>query len=131
MKVIESKSSLTEDFSTLISVEVDTGTTKNIISGTIFGKNDPRIVRINNYHVDAVPSGYMLICFNADKPGIIGQIGAILGKHSINIASMTLGRKKMGEEAITVLNVDNAVSKEVLEEMKKARFIRDIKLVKL
>ena len=131
MKVIESKSSITEDFTNLISVEVKTDKGKNVVSGTIFGKNDPRVVRINHYHVDAVPSGYMLICFNADKPGIIGQVGIILGNNKVNIASMTLGRKKAGEEAITVLNVDNSVSKEVLKEIKKASYIRDVKLVKL
>ncbi len=131
MKVIESKSSITEDFTNLISVEVETDKGKNVVSGTIFGKNDPRVVRINHYHVDAVPSGYMLICVNEDKPGIIGQIGIILGNNKVNIASMTLGRKKAGEEAITVLNVDNFVSGEVLEEIKKAGYIRDVKLVKL
>ena len=131
IKVIESKSSITEGFTNLISVEVETDKGKNVISGTLFGKNDPRVVRINRYHVDAVPSGYMLICFNADKPGIIGQIGIILGNNKVNIASMTLGRKKAGEEAITVLNVDNSVSKEVLKEIKKASYIRDVKLVKL
>jgi len=131
IKVIESKSSLTEDFTNLISLELETDKGKNLISGTIFGKNDPRVVRINHYHVDAVPSGYMLVCFHTDRPGIIGNIGVVLGKNKVNIANMTLGRIKRGEEAVTVLNVDGGVSKEVLTEIKNLRNIRDVKLVKL
>ncbi len=131
MKVIESKSSITEDFTNLILVEVETSKGKSVVSGTIFGKNDPRVVRINDYHVDAVPSGYMLLCFHTDHPGIIGQIGVLLGKNKINIANMTLGRRKIGEEAVTVLNIDSSVSKEVLKEIKKTRYIREIKSVKL
>jgi D-3-phosphoglycerate dehydrogenase len=73
----------------------------------------------------------MLLVDNIDVPGIVGQIGSILGKNSINIAGMTFGREKPGGRAITVLNVDNPVSEDVLDEIKKSSNIKNVRLIKL
>ena len=131
INVVESKQSEIEEFSNLISVEVQTDKEKNEIAGTLFTRQDPRVVKINEFYVDAVPSGYMIITKNKDLPGIVGEIGTILGKNNINIAAMTFGRKKPGGEAITVLNIDTAVSEEVLTKIKSADNILDAKLIKL
>ncbi len=135
IKVIESKSSQVEDFADLIQVVARTsGKLKGEFSvvGTFFGhKKDSRVVRINGYHVDAVPAGYILILLNEDKPGIIGNVGSILGRININIAAMTLGRKELGGTAVTMLNVDSKVADDVLEEISKAPNIIDIKMVEL
>ena len=131
IKVVEAKSSTNTDFATLISVEVETDKLKSSISGTLFGKKEPRIVLIDGYYVDAVPSGYMIITSNEDKPGIIGQIGTLLGKNGINIAGMTFGRKKKQGQAISVINVDSVVSDKMLEEIRSFDYINSAKLVKL
>lgn len=131
IKIIESKTSQAEDFTSLISVEVETDRAKNSISGTLFTKNNPRIVKINEFYVEAIPSGYMLIISNLDVPGIIGQVGSILGKNDINIASMTFGREKPGGRAISVLNVDSVVPQKVLSQIKNAKNILGAKLIKL
>ena len=131
VKVTEEKTKEIEDFANLIAVEVQTSRAKNFIMGTLFTKVDPRIVKINQFYVDAVPEGHMLIINNQDKPGIVGQIGSMLGKHNINIAGMTFGRAKKGGDAITVLNVDSAVSEGVLEKIRKARYIKKVKSIKL
>jgi D-3-phosphoglycerate dehydrogenase len=73
----------------------------------------------------------MLIIFNQDKPGIVGEIGSILGKNKINIAGMTFGRVKPGGKAITLLNVDSEVPHRVLAKIKKAPHIQEVKYVKL
>lgn len=135
IKVIESKSSLAEDFADLVHVIARTnGKQKGefSVAGTLFGKKkDPRIIRINDYHVDAIPSGVILILVNEDKPGIIGSVGVILGKNGINIADMTLGRKEAGGNAVTMLNVDSRLSDKVLKEISKAPNVIDIKMVEL
>lgn len=130
IKVIESKSSEAEDFVTLITVTVKTDTKENTAVGTLFGRNDPRIVRLDGYHVDAVPFGYMVILSNDDVPGIIGSVGITLGKHNINIAGLTLGRKEKGGLAVTGLNVDEFVSDKVLDEIRKLPHVKGAKLVK-
>lgn len=129
--VIESKSTHIEDFANTISLELKTDKMNSSITGTLFTNKDPRIVKINQFFVDAVPSGYMIIISNKDVPGIVGNIGTILGKNNINIAGMTFGREKPGQNAITVLNVDSFVSREILQQLKDASNIWDARLVKL
>ena len=135
IKIIESKSSTAEDFADLIYVSAKiNGKTSGEFSaaGTLFGKKkDPRVVRINGYHVEVVPSGCILIVMNEDKPGIIGNVGVILGKNNVNIAALTLGRKKAGENAVTMINIDSRVPDKVLKEIAKAPSIVDIKMVEL
>ena len=131
IEVRETRTTDVEDFTNLISVEVKTDKMSNSVSGTLFTKNTPRIVRIDNFYVHAVPEGYMIITFNLDKPGIIGGIGTILGKNNINIAGMTFGREESTGQAITVLNVDSPVSQDVLDQVKGLPNISDAKLIKL
>jgi len=131
IKVKESKSSELEEYANLIAVEVKTDKGATSVTGTLFTKKDARIVKINQFHVDAVPQGYMLVAHNTDVPGIIGKIGTILGNNNINIAAMTFGREKVGGKTLSVLNVDSPIPEGVLEEIRKAKNILDAKLVKL
>ncbi|MDP3142520.1 MAG: phosphoglycerate dehydrogenase [Candidatus Omnitrophota bacterium] len=131
IKVQESKSSTEEEFVNLVSVDLVTDKEKLQISGTLFSNNQPRIVKINDFYVEAIPQGYMLVAHNQDKPGIIGVLGTILGKNNINIAGMTFGRETAGGKAITVVNIDSPVPPSVLAEIKKAQHILDVKLIKL
>ena len=73
----------------------------------------------------------MLVIYNKDLPGVVGDIGTILGNNRINIAGMSFGRERPGEAAITVLNVDNDIPPQVLDEVRKAKNIDDVKLIKL
>ncbi|HRZ67205.1 MAG TPA: ACT domain-containing protein, partial [Candidatus Omnitrophota bacterium] len=82
-------------------------------------------------YVEASTVGYLLVLINEDKPGIIGHIGTILGKHKINIAGMTLGRKKAGGHAMTVLNLDEEVPDAVMKEIRGAEHVIEAKLIRL
>ncbi|MEE8360246.1 MAG: phosphoglycerate dehydrogenase [Candidatus Omnitrophota bacterium] len=131
INVIESKAGDIEDFASLIWVKVISDKATNSVAGTIFIKSDPRIVKINDFYVETVPEGCMLIIYNKDVPGIIGQIGTILGDNNINIAAMSFGREKPGEYSISVLNVDCEVPKQVLDQIKKAKNVYDVNMIKL
>lgn len=131
INIVETKTAEVQDFASLICVEVETEKSENLIMGTLFTKVDPRIVKINEFYVDCVPEGYMLVIFNNDVPGIIGQIGTILGGAKINIAGMSFGREEKGGNAITVLNVDCEVPPKVLEEIRKSKNIQEARLVRL
>lgn len=131
ISIAETKTAEIRDFASFILVEVETDKMKYSLSGTLFTNVDPRIVRINDFYVDAVPEGNMLFIQNDDVPGIIGQIGTILGRNKINIAGMSFGRDEKGGRAVSVLNVDSVVPKEVLDEMRKAKNIKEVKQVKL
>jgi D-3-phosphoglycerate dehydrogenase len=135
IKVAERKTAEIENFCSLISITTTTRTNgetkKRTVAGTLFGKDDPRIVKINGYRVDAVPAGYMLICSFIDKPRVIGPVCMILGNKGINIAGMQVGREKVGGEAVMVINVDSPVDEQSMEEIKRVEHIADVTLVKL
>ena len=98
-----------------VSIKITTKNGANTISGTIFDEDVQRIVDINGYIVDVVPNGKMIIFKNSDVPGVIGQVGQILGSNKINISDFRLGRSKDG--AVAVIMIDNNVSDEVLKEL--------------
>ena len=129
--VSETKVKEAEQFANLISCEVETSTGVSFVAGTLFTAKTPRIVRINDFYIDAIPEGHLLITHTTDHPGIVGQIGMILGENQINIAAMNFGRTKKGGDSIIVLNVDSQISPPVLEKIKTSAHIKDAKLVKL
>lgn len=127
----ESKTSHLQDFANFIALEVTLAKESHTIIGTLFGKSDSRIVKIDDFFLDAIPKGYLLFIANEDKPGVVGEVGTILGKNSINIAEMTLGRREDHKSAITVINTDSDVSEHVIEQIKKSPKIIDVKLLRL
>ena len=129
IKLREIRKEKADEFTNLITVEVK-NSKKVSVSGTLI-REEPRIVKIDGFSVEAVPKGYLLICYNEDKPGIMGHIGTVLGKRGINIASMTLGRKKKGGPAITVLNLDQGIDKEVINKIEEFPAIHSVRLVRI
>ncbi|HXF10522.1 MAG TPA: phosphoglycerate dehydrogenase [Desulfuromonadaceae bacterium] len=100
--------------------------------GTFFGSvNNPRIVRLSSMPVEIPTSGTLLFLTNKDRPGIVGYLGTLLGKHKVNIAIMSLGRDTVGGNALTVLTLDSEPSAAVLEELQKDHDITNVKVVKL
>jgi D-3-phosphoglycerate dehydrogenase len=117
--VRESKTRQSEDFQSLVSVTVSDGTERVTVDGTQFAGGDPRIVRIDDYRVEAVPHGHMLVARNEDVPGVIGFIGSVLGEHDVNIAGMFNGREAIGGEALSVYTLDDPVDDEVLAALEE------------
>ncbi|MCM8815119.1 MAG: phosphoglycerate dehydrogenase [Candidatus Omnitrophica bacterium] len=130
VKLIEKKRISAEQFSNLIVAEAIIDGKSFSVSGTLVA-SEPRIVGIDGYSVEAVPQGAIIVCRNDDVPGIVGHIGRILGEKSVNIASMTMGRKVKGGPAITVLNLDQEIDKQTLNEIGKFPGIRSVQLIRL
>lgn len=131
IRVVESKSSQADEFVTLISLEVKTDKETHRIAGTLFTKTEPRLVKIDEFYVEAMPMGCMLMLHNWDKPGLIGSLGMLMGEYKINIAAMSFGREKQGGRALSVLNVDSCVTPEILERIKKLPNILSVKAIQL
>jgi len=96
------------------------GGTTATICGTMFDENTARVMNINGFEVDVEPKGKMIFFKNSDVPGVIGDVGTILAKHSINIADFRLGRNQ-NKEALAVIIVDNDINSEVLSELSKLK----------
>jgi len=131
IKIKESRSSEEEEFVNLVQLEIKTDKETRIISGTLSSNKQPRIVKIDEYYVELAPVGEMVFIQNWDRPGIIGNLGTLMGKQNINIAAMTFGRDKPGGRAISVLNVDSPISAEILDKIKKTENILAVKIIRL
>jgi len=105
-------------FKNLITIKVRTDKTEETVCGTVFAKGRSRIVSVNQYTMDLIPEGNVIVSRHLDKPGVIGRASTILGKSNINIAGMQVGRINPGEEALMVLNVDSEVPEEVMKEIR-------------
>lgn len=115
IELIESKRSQLDKYTNLITVKFITKDRQRSVSGTVFAREEIRLVDFFGYKLDFEPSPYVIAIQNIDKPGIIGQIGTILGASDINIAAMQWSRNRKGEKAVSFVSVDCEVSNEVLE----------------
>ncbi|MEC7641051.1 MAG: phosphoglycerate dehydrogenase [Nitrospinota bacterium] len=119
VEVQESKSNEIHDYTSAIQVEVTTEKGSRNLGGTLSAKQTPRIIKIDNYNFEAVFSKQMLVLTNNDKPGVIGKVGNILGENGVNIAGFQLGRLDEGGNAVAVINIDTAPTKQVLQALEK------------
>ncbi|MBI5232949.1 MAG: phosphoglycerate dehydrogenase [Deltaproteobacteria bacterium] len=131
IKVIETKSSRPIDFVSSVTIKVRTKDGENLIEGAIFGKKEPRIVRIDSFFLDAVPEGYLLLLHNEDKPGVIGNVGILLGENKVNIARLHLGRQAVGEQAVSVWSIDAPLSKDITDKLLRLPNIISARIVEL
>jgi D-3-phosphoglycerate dehydrogenase len=131
IKVVESKSSEMKDYTSMITLTVKTSKETSITAGALFGRHDPRIVRINEFTVEIVPEGNLLAVSNDDQPGVIGNLGTTLGNNQVNIARLHLSRDPEAKLALVVLNTDSAVPEDVLDKLRKLPHVISIKPIKM
>jgi D-3-phosphoglycerate dehydrogenase / 2-oxoglutarate reductase len=130
LKTIETKDVVAGEFTDLVDLQT-TGQDETVsVAGTFIGAS-PRIVRINGRHVEARPFGVLLLLENNDVPGIVGQIGTVLGEHLVNIANMSLSRDHRGGEVLTVLNLDSVPESSIIDSILTNPNIKSAKVVKL
>jgi D-3-phosphoglycerate dehydrogenase len=131
VRVIESKSTEAADFASLITVALQTDRGKTETAGTLFSRQDPRVVDIDGLRLEGVLDGYLLVFSNLDVPGVIGRIGSLLGQGGVNIAGMQLGRERRGGRAVSIVNVDDPIPASVLDEIRRMPNIVYAKLVRV
>ena len=102
--IVESRSSRSRHFTSLLSIKLHTDAGERWVEGTVFEPHSLRLVSVRGVDVEAPLGGTMLIIANDDQPGVIGEVGTILGRHKVNIANFALGRH--GGGAVGVVNVD-------------------------
>lgn len=130
IKLIETKRGQAEDFASSISVRTR-GAADRLISGAVFHGRQPRIVRIDDFMLEAIPEGPTLLLRNRDQSGVVGAVGKVLGDNGINISRMQLGLVRERDEAAMLVNVDTAPGENVLEELRNVPHVVTAKLVEL
>jgi D-3-phosphoglycerate dehydrogenase len=131
IKVSETTTSESDEYSNLISLKVVTTEMESEISGAIFGKKRPEIVKIDDFKLMMEPSGYFAYIKNINKPGAFGSITTLLGNHSVNISRMNVGLSDEGNSNIVFLATDTPISGDALKELVELPLVESVKLVEL
>jgi D-3-phosphoglycerate dehydrogenase len=131
IRVTESLSRRARDFASMIRVRTVTTERESEVGGALFGRRDARIVRINGFNLEAIPKGHMLFLFNHDQPGVLGRIATYIGDNRVNIGRLYLGRKKVGESALALIQIDQPMSDGVLSGLAALPGVISVKQVRL
>jgi len=131
VNIVVNKTSIAKDFTNLVTVSLRTEEVERKVSGALMTGYGPRIVQIDNYPVDVAPEGNLLLVSHTDKPGIIGSVGTLLGNNDVNIATMQVGRKLAGGDALMVLTVDKQVPASVIDDIVKLPELHKAKVISL
>ncbi len=115
--VNETKTGSNSNYKNLIQVEFVTDKEKHSLSGTVFGNSEIRLVNVDGFYLELKPEGDMLFYSNVDKPGVLAAVGKVLADANINIAGLSLGRLGIGQKAITVINTDSPINKQILKNI--------------
>jgi D-3-phosphoglycerate dehydrogenase len=131
IEIVESRSSRPRNYTSLLSVKLNTSEGERWVEGAVFEKTSPRVVLVDGVAVEAPLDGTMIVITNNDQPGVIGDVGTILGRHGLNIANFALGRD--GSRAVGVVNVDETspIPDEVLTDIRKVKAIREARIIRV
>ena len=132
ISVQETTTSDPGDYRNRISVTVTFASgAKHEVAGAVFGRQTVRLVKINDFFLEAVPEGYILMLHNRDVPGVVGQVGSLLGRGGVNIAGLELGREGIGKRAVSLFHVDEPVPEAILVELRQLPEILTAALLRL
>ena len=129
--VTERKASQNRGFTNLLTVSLKTSQETRTVAGTRLNGYGARIVKIDEYAIDVAPEGYLLYIHHNDRPGVIGRVGSILGTNEVNIATMQVGRRDIGGDAIMMLSVDKPLTAELLDTMGELPEVKSVTQIEL
>jgi D-3-phosphoglycerate dehydrogenase len=125
VKVSEARAP-SEEYLNLVTVRALAGGTRHSVAGTIFGRKDPRVVKIENFRLELAPHGKFIVIHNHDKPGAIGSIGTLLGANGVNISQMRVGKQEDGDKTMIYFRADNPIPEDVMEKLRRLPLIIDV-----
>jgi D-3-phosphoglycerate dehydrogenase / 2-oxoglutarate reductase len=134
IEIIETRSSRPRDFTNVLSVKLHTSDGEWWVEGTVFEPGNPRLSAVDGVDIEAPLDGTLIVITNNDQPGVIGEVGTILGRHKLNIASFALGRSDAGAVGLVKIDEpsnDDGSLQRALEEIRAAKAIRTAALVRV
>jgi len=127
----ETKNTEAKDVAASFSAKVITDKVTRTVTGSVFGGTLLRIIEIDGFNIEMTPQGAVLVIFNDDRPGVIGSVGTVCGKHNINICTMGVGQKLAERKAILAVSLDKEPDAEAIEELGKLDFVNEIYICEL
>jgi D-3-phosphoglycerate dehydrogenase len=120
-----------KDVAASFSAKVVTDKVTRTVTGSVFGEKLLRIIEIDGFNIEITPQGSVLVIYNDDKPGVIGAVGTVCGRHNINICTMGVGQKAAEHKAMLAVSLDKEPDAEGMKELGKLDFVNEIYLCKL
>ena len=131
LHVKEERDTATDSYKNLLTVILETDAGKIEVGGTLFGTDEPRMVRVNEYRLEVRMEGRLLFYRNEDRPGMLASVGQILANAGINIGSLALGRLKEGAQALTAISIDESIPEVVLSQIAGLKGVEDVRFIDL
>jgi len=131
ISIDETRNTEAKDVASSFQAKVVTDRMTRTVTGSVFGEKLLRIIEIDGFNVEMTPQGAVLIIYNEDRPGVIGSVGMVCGKHSINICTMGVGQKAVEQKAILAVSLDKLPDEKVVEELGRLEFVNEIYLCQL
>lgn len=131
ISIDETKNTEAKDVAASFTAKVVTDKVKRMVIGSVFGDKLLRIIEIDDFQIEMTPSGSVLVIFNEDKPGVIGSVGTVCGKHNINICTMGVGQKPEQGTAVLAVSLDKEPDAKAVEELGKLDFVNELYVCKL
>lgn len=126
ISIDETKNAEAKDVASSFSAKVVTTKVTRTVTGSVFGERLLRIIEIDGFNIEMTPQGAVLIIFNEDKPGVIGAVGTVCGKHGINIGTMGVGQKREEHKAVLAVSLDKEPEPDAVAELRKLDFVNEI-----
>ena len=120
------KNTEAKDVASSFSAKVVTNKVTRSVTGSVFGETLLRIIEIDGFNIEMTPQGAVLIIFNDDKPGVIGAVGGVCGRHGINIGTMGVGQKLEERKAVVAVSLDKEPDTETIDELAKLDFVNEL-----
>jgi D-3-phosphoglycerate dehydrogenase len=131
ISIDETKNPEVTDVAASFSAKVETDKVTRAVTGSVFGGSLLRIIEIDGFNIEVTPQGTALVIFNDDKPGVIGAVGTVCGKHGINICTMGVGQKSEEQKAMLAVSLDKEPDAKAVEELAELEFVNEIYVCKL
>ncbi len=131
ISIDETKNIEAKDVAASFSAKVVTDKVTRTVTGSVFGGTLLRIIEIDGFNIEMTPQGAVLVIFNDDKPGVIGVVGTVCGRHNINICTMGVGQKPVEQKAVLAVSLDKEPDAKVIREISKLDFVNEIYVCKL
>lgn len=129
IRITESKSNAGSDYASVIVLEVCCEGETRQISGALLGDGEERVISVDGFPTSFTPEGQLLVIPHPDKPGMVGEIGALLGRHDINISGLQLGRHSKRGPAVMIVNIDEVLAPEVLGDIQSREEFSQTRMV--
>jgi D-3-phosphoglycerate dehydrogenase / 2-oxoglutarate reductase len=126
ISIDETKNTEAKDVASSFSATVVTTKMTRTVTGSVFGETLLRIIEIDGFNIEMTPQGAVLVICNDDKPGVIGSVGTVCGKHGINIGTMGVGQKLEESKAILAVSLDKEPDTATVDELRQLDFVNEI-----